>query len=589
MKSIKDSLNKGEINTDDVGKHFLVGAVAQGAFEGLQKILSPIWKVASKLKVKGLSSESAKPSEALLSYTLQRAEQAGVPMDALQKGDPGAVAEFTKVWNEVKKLSPSVLNETISRIFAESDLKNIARRSQILQDQLQYYKRTKYIKEEVAAEDARIAERDKPKNKQAATVAREKMIIDEAKRDLPQAINRYTSFSKELNKAKDNLSYMLKMRAPVESLEHVKNVIDRLRYMTEEAHEVVKGLQYQKNTAMPYKSNRELELESFNDVENLEHKIATRAPEEIVRPDKRAQEFEGLKKKRVIPGTEMLPEDTQTRLLNSRIQAYENKLKQLKQKKMTTPLEKKGQLDKAIDVAEKLLEQNKNNLKLHLRRKALQDLGKSVARKEKLKGKLQPDKKLQEIVNKAIKDPSPENIEKAQEALYGKEEAKKMNDQIDETILKADEILSGKGSDFEKEEKFKKFYDEKMKKDGPKFRSEKPEPGNKEQEKAYMNWAKMIGKIFKQGKKYNRKLNSTLRFIHKLYKFALGGGTGAYTGKWIFNIKVDRDEAIKFSKMQDYQKMIYRKELKKKYGPARAKRIEAIASNPGWNYLKVAT
>ncbi len=576
-EAIKDSLNKGEINTEDLGKHFLVGAALQPAFEGLQKVLSPIFKFGSTLKARGPSVDSAKPSEALLSYTLQRAEASGVPMDALQKGEASAVAEFKKVWNDVKKLSPSVLNETISRIYGESDLKNIARRSQVLQDQQQYYKRTKYIKEEVAAEEARVAERDKPSDKRPATLAREQMIRNEASKEIPQAVARYTSFSKELGKAKDNLSYMIKLRAPVEALEKVKNVIDRLSYLTEEAHDVVKGLQYQKNTAKPYKSNRELDLESANDIENLEHKVATRTPEEIIRPDKRVEEYEGLKKKRVIPGTEMLRPDTQSRLLNSRIKTYEDKITQLKRKKMVTPLEKRGQLDKAIEVAENLTEQAKNNLKLHERRKALQDLSKTVSRKEKLKGKLPSDKKVQSIVEKAIKNPTPENTEKAHEALFGKEESKRINDQMDETIMKADEILSGKSTDGEKEEEFRKFFKEKMKDGGPKFRSEKPKPGNKEQEKAYMNWAKMIEKIFKKSKKYYNKTNSISRLLNKLYKIAFIGSS--YPGYWIYKIVVDRNEAKKFSNLESHQQMNYRVELKKKYGNARAKKIEALAKN----------
>lgn len=570
--ALRQKIENGEVEPGDVGIAALSGAGGQLLFE---KVLPWIKGLLPELNFKLPKSTSKQPKvkeNLLLDYAVKEASQNGVSVQALQQGDPHAIQQFTHVLDNIKTLPPSVLNETISRSFAENNLHNLTRRAEILEDQLQYAKRTKYLASEIAEEEARVAKKNLPVNKRPATVEAENAVKLAATKEMEGAVKRYTQLSKELGRARDQFSYMVKIRAPIEALEQTRSIIERLNGLNEEAHETVRALQYEKNTGKPYKTQREIDLEATNNAAALEHKVATRPELEITRPDSRAEDFEKIKGKRVIPGTETLPEDTQTKILKAHIREYEDKLRQLEARRTSVDPGHLPNLNKAIDTAQKLIEQNKNNLRLHERRKALRDVGKTVQRREKLKGSPESNDRIQKIVDRAIKDPTPENVDKAHEELYGKEEAARVDEAIEETIVEAEAILSQGGSPKQKEARFEESQSKKKEKIN--FRAQEPKPNNAEQQKRYINFQKLIQKLKPLVKVYRK--YRTLRYMVNGFM----GYQAVPTVRKVYQTIENNHEAKKLRALPDYKRYEYQTYLKKTYGPKRAQLIKAISEGP---------
>ncbi len=566
-RAIEDKVKNGTVEPGDVGLAALFGAGGQVVLEHLPFLGKFVKDTASKIK--GAFKGPQVKERLLLDYALKEVAQSGVPIEALQKGEPQAVEKFKEILSDVTQLPPSILSEKIGRMYGESNLQNLTRRAQVIEDQINYSKKTRRLAEEIAEEEGRLAERDKPVAKREGTIAKENALKAEAEKELPHAVERYRSLSKSLGEAKDNFNFLRKIKAPIEQLEQSRNVIDRLTMLNEDAHEIVKGINYQKNLGKTYRSVREQEIEAINDIANLEHKVATRPENEIFRPDSRQEYVAKIKGRREIPGTNMLKPDTQSRLRNVRIEEYENKIKQLKQRKMNAPLEQKAKLDKAIDIAEKLLQQNKEYLKVHERRRALQDISKTLKRQEKIKTAelVKEDKKVRDIINRTVKNPNEKNIKHASEALYGKEEADKIDAEIDTLVEEA-----GK----ESKEKFDGTWENIKQKTGSKespFSTKKPNgKSSPEEQKSYVNFLNLAHKILKGLGKVRTSLGLAT------FLLSLGGVTGI-TPKSLWQNHENKSEAEDYNKLADHKKLEARSNLKKKYSAARYKKIMIIAEN----------
>lgn len=420
-ESIKDGFDKGTFSPTKFALNFMGGSVAHMAVEALPSFMKSMGNYFKKLKlspmsktVSGVAEKTLIPTKAdATKYVMDLAEKEGVNLKGVYEGDTNEVAKFESLVNRVSQEKPSILNEKVSRNFAEANVEQTARDAQILEDRLAYSKRVARISEEVAEEQGRVLEAAAKKD-HLASVIRKNAMMQKAKSELPVAVKILRQAEKDLSFAKDNLSYLKKIGGSEEKIAELGNSIERMEMLIKETRDTVKGLKYQANTGAKWKTPREIELESLNDIENFEVKFKNRSSEDLLKSNALDEAADKIQGYRELPGTERLPSDTHTRIKKARIEGYQRKLAELEAEQMHASPERYHEIEAMKPELKKLISQNQKHLKLHQRRKGLQEVGETLRQQEAIRtATTKPSGKEQEIFKKALSKPTPTNIKEA--------------------------------------------------------------------------------------------------------------------------------------------------------------------------------
>ena len=579
-QALTQKIETGTVRPGDIGLTFAGAATLGLAFEAAAPYVKSIANFFKRSTPKVSANVVPKNTElkphqkafkqwkekSLLDASVKEAAEAGVNLEALAKGDAQEALKYQQVLQNLEKLPPSQLNEKISRAYSERELENLTRRSKVLQDQLVYSKRVKRIHQEIAEEEGRLAEKylkETPK-KDETKLARFN-VSEEARLQLGEANIRLHEIRKAQGEAKDLISYMTKTKAPIEEIEKATLELQRLNVLNAEAEETASSLRYEYNKGKKYKLSEEIKNERENDLANFEHKVNTKPEEKVYSPDKREAIAKKISKRRELPGTSELKEDTHTRIIRERIKGYEDKVAQLNKKLKTVPDDQIPKVKKALDLAQKLEKQNRDFLRVHQRRRATKDLSNTLQRKEKLKGTNVKREDVSNAFKQAIKDPSESNVHKLQDAVYGPENSKIINDSMDSALNKAEKIFNGPGTEKEKVKLLKEALTEE--KDAIGKASSNGEEAGK--------WSIKNNFAYKLGKWLFNKQNAKAKLFISGY---IGYVLGIPTPRKLVNDMSDNRDAKRLANLSDSKASNYISDLRAKgLSAQRIKKIKAEA------------
>jgi hypothetical protein len=311
--------------------------------------------------------------------------------------------DVLSIVNRVSKENPSVLNERASRT-AQERIDTQVPSSQaggpatIAEEQLRYIKGTPSVKLEAQTEAERVAERDRPKVKEQETLEKESSVRKSAERDLPEAQSNLTEVQRLFNETKDTLRAARKSGVSQEQLSKLELENQKLGVLKEEATERVKKLKNEFKSGRPYLTEKEIQQQAFQDVENIEEKAKTIKPGDVKenKLDELAKKIEG---RRSIPGESKLPEDTQDRIHRNYLEQYERKIKELDDQMQNRMLseEQLKELKKTRELAQKMAELHKGRLKVGRRRKGLQQMEQTAEKAEKFPSRVKKGTESQKI------------------------------------------------------------------------------------------------------------------------------------------------------------------------------------------------
>lgn len=351
------------------------------------------------------------------------------------KGNKSAVTKVNELVGRVQKAEPSLSNEQILRNFEEfSNAPGQSRQRQILDEQLRYYKRTPSVQKEVIGEQERLAAR-RPKSEKPELKAEARSKIPEAQKEVDQ-------FKTALGKEEDKLRLAKKSKSPKSEIGELENRIDRLKTSHDLAKEELNRFKYEYRTGQEYKSPQDLKTYATNKAEAIANDIKTKTPEAITKEnelDRLAQEYQGRK---TIPGSERLPEQTNEKLYKALEKAYKERREEVGRLLRYARGDQETNLLKERDVLDKLIRQQRDRMLVHRRRLGLKELGETVAREGKLKGKLSDS----EAAKLAKKQLGIKNESQAKEFVG---QVKGMWSDIEKSINKA-KTRSGKKSELNK-------------------------------------------------------------------------------------------------------------------------------------------
>ena len=382
-------LTNKKIEPENFVRDFLVGAVTHGAFEGTSKLGSSIGKNIR------LATKKAKLPKSQTANLLKSAEQEGISLDKVYNGNKEEAKKLTDYLNRVTKENPSLINERIKRVgesgakrssetFEKAGTRYAEGPEGTRSEQLSYGKRTPTVRAEIAAEEARLAEKARPRVKRPETIARESTIKETAKKSLPQAQRELIDFQKALNETSDALRVAKKTNVSSSQLEKIQNDYDRLKSLKKEAQEKVKQFKVESKTGTPYLTEKSIDQKAFQDAENILERVKTKSEGEILKEndlDKIVQQITG---RRTIPGQGKIQEDTFDRIQRIYSKQYERKLQEIQDQLKFSELssDKRKELQKAEDILSKLIEQKGGRYRVGRRRKGLQEMGETIKKAE---------------------------------------------------------------------------------------------------------------------------------------------------------------------------------------------------------------
>jgi len=325
------------------------------------------------------------------------------------KGDKEAVKDLSEYAKRVSKEKPSVINERVNQMYEDyAGGEEQARKARALDDQNLYAKRTKRVREEVVGEKARVEEakaKAAPKEGKAPTkaqLAKEELKAKAAEK-FPESKAKYRQAKSELSNAKAKLRVAQKAKSPKAELAKLENSVARLESNLETVGDDLKKVAYERKAGTEYKTKKDLHTYAENEAENVREKLKSKSDSEILKDnslEKLAQEY---KSRRAIPGSEKLPNDTQIRLLDAREKAFTKRLDKVKSELKYAGDEASKLLEREKDVLNKLIKQAQGRRLVHRRRQGLQEMGKTLERQEKLKGKLAESPSAKAAREKAFK------------------------------------------------------------------------------------------------------------------------------------------------------------------------------------------
>ena len=508
-----------------------------------QKIYGEALKNAAK------GSEDVIP-EALSKAAEQEASARGFSAADLEKNSPKTRKAMDGILKQFSKEKPSILNERISRVFDQENLADLnVRRAQILEEQSRYANKTKRVQEEIIGERERVArEAQKKSNENAETLAKKAQIRGIAQEQIPMAQQELDQATQLLNKTKDELSLAKKTGESKEVLDNLKQKIERFQAGQNIARDSLRKHHYELKSGKSYQSPSELKNNALNKAETIVEDLKNKSVSEVLKENEMNKLAKEYKNRKTIPGQEALPEDTFVRFRDAAIEAYKEKLEEVKGMLRYASGKEAEFLEKQKEAFSKLIQVNKEQRLVQRRRQGLQDIGKTLLREQKLKGKKLSTPEIEDIIKKTF------NL--SEEKMNGF--FQNAEDKVNETLRKAFGSI-GKA--------YKKF------------------------KHSHPVFSERLGKsagALKHSLKTGELVSGVPRAIHELTTLPLGwskliaaglasgvGGTSIYSGiTWGKKI-LDFYNSLQYKSLSAGDKVLYIRQLKKDgYSAKRIKKIK---------------
>lgn len=492
------------------------------------------------------SGEEVGP-EGLARALEQEASVRGFSAADLEKNTPQARKEMDRILKQFSKEKPSILNERINRVYSEENrAADTLRRQQILEEQSRYANKTSRVREEIVGERERLADAAKKvENETEATLAKKAQIRGAAQEQIPMAQQELDEATQLLNKTKDELALAKKTGASREVLDNLKQKIERFQAGQDIARDTLRKHHHELKSGKPYQSPSELKNNALNKAETIAEDLKNKSVGEVVKENEMNKLAKEYKNRKTIPGQETLPEDTFVRIRDAAIEAYKEKLDEVKSLLRYATGKEVEALEKQKEAFTKLIQVNKEQRLVQRRRQGLQDIGKTLAREQKLKGKDLSSPEIEKIMKETFKF-TEENIDGA---------LKKAVDTINETTKKA---FKGTG------------------KEPSKFSTILPSFGGR-----LKKAAQALGSSFKTGNLHTgiptalSELTSLPLGWAKFLTGAFVAGKGLYSGKaWINGIE-NFYHSQRLKSLSPQEKVLYLRQLKKDgYSAQRIKKIK---------------